>query len=68
MALRLVGRIGIAVLPKQAHLAGINLYERECGADGRRLAGTVRAYKADNLTGLYGKCDIAQRKAVTYAA
>lgn len=67
-ALLFIGRIGIAALPKQVHLAGIELYESECGADGRCFTGAVCAHKADNLTGFYGECDIAQRKAITYAA
>ena len=61
-ALLLIGRIGIAALPKQAYLASIYLYEAERGTDGRCLAGAVCAHKANNLAGLYGKCDIAQRK------
>ena len=67
-ALELIGRIDIAALSKQTHLAGIELYEPERGANGSRLAGAVCAHKADNLTGFYGECDIAQRKAITYAA
>ena len=67
-ALLFIGCVGIAALSKQMHLAGIELYKPERGADGRCLAGAVCAHKADNLTGFYGECDIAQRKAVTYAA
>lgn len=66
--LLLIGRIGIAALPKQAYLASIYLYEAERGTDGRCLAGAVCAHKANNLAGLYGKCDIAQRKAVAHPA
>ena len=59
VALCLAGRIGIAALAKQLHLAGIELYEPERGANGRCLAGAVCAHKADNLAGLHGECDIA---------
>ena len=55
MALRFIGRVGATALPKQVHLAGIELYESECGADGRCFTGAVCAHKADNLTGFYGE-------------
>lgn len=60
VALRLVGRVGVAVLPKQVHLAGIELYKPERGANGRCLAGAVCAHKANNLAGLHGERDITQ--------
>ena len=59
VALCLAGRVGVAALPKQVHLAGIELYEPERGANGRCFAGAVCAHKADDLTGLHGECDIA---------
>ena len=59
MALCLAGRVGAAVLPKQVHLAGIELYESERGANRRCLTGAVCAHKANNLAGLHGECDIA---------
>ena len=46
MALRLVGRVGVAALSKQMHLAGIELYKPERGTNGRCLAGAVCAHKA----------------------
>ena len=39
MALRFIGRVGATALPKQVHLAGIELYKPKRGANGRRLAG-----------------------------
>lgn len=59
MALRLVGHVGVAALPKQVHLAGIELYKPERGANRRCFAGAVCAHKADDLAGLHGECDIA---------
>ena len=59
VALRLVGRVGVAALSKQMHLAGIELYKPERGTNGRCLAGAVCAHKADNLAGLHGERDIA---------
>ena len=59
-ALLFIGCVDIAALSKQIHLAGIELYKPERGANGRGFAGAVCAYKADNLTRLYGECDIAQ--------
>ena len=60
VALRLVGRVGVAALSKQMHLAGIGLYKPKRGANGRRLAGAICAHKANDLAGLHGKCDVAQ--------
>ena len=68
MALRLIGRVGVTALPKQVHLAGIELYKPESSANGRCLAGTVSAHKANNLAGLHGEHDITQRKTVAHAA
>lgn len=51
MALRFIGRVGATALPKQVHLAGIELYKPERGANGRCLAGAVCAYKANDLPG-----------------
>ena len=68
MALRLIGRVGATALPKQVHLAGIKLYKPKRGANGRRLAGAICAHKANDLAGLHGKRDVAQRKAVAYSA
>ena len=56
------------MLPKQAHLAGIELDKPERGANGRRLAGTVGTNKADDLARLHGKRDVAQRKAIAHMA
>lgn len=58
-ALHFTGCVGAAVLPKQVHLAGIELYKPERGANGRCLAGAVCAHKANNLAGLHGERDIA---------
>jgi len=68
MALRPIGRVGATVLPKQVHLAGIELYKPERGSNRRGFAGTVGTNKADNLAGFHGKRDVAQRKAVAYSA
>ena len=68
VVLRLVGCVCIAALSKQMHLAGIELYKPKRGANGRRLAGAICAHKADDLARLHGKRDVAQRKAVAYAA
>ena len=63
MALRLIGRVGATALPKQVHLAGIELYKPERG-----FAGAVGTHKADNLAGLHSECDITQRKTVAHTA
>ena len=68
MALRLIGRVGATALPKQVHFAGIELYKPERGSNRRGFAGTVGTNKADDLAGLHGKRDVAQRKAVAYSA
>ena len=68
VALRLVGCVGIAALSKQMYLAGIELYKPERGANGRCLAGAVCAHKADDLAGIHGKRDVAQRKTVAHTA
>ena len=68
MALRFIGRVGATVLPKQLHLAGVELYKPERGSNGRCLAGAVCAHKADDLARLHGKRDVAQRKAVAHTA
>lgn len=60
VALRLVGCVSVAVLPKQVHLSGIELYKPKRGANGRRLAGAICAHKANDLAGLHGKRDVAQ--------
>ena len=67
-ALRFIGRVGATVLPKQVHLAGIELYKPERGSNRRGFAGPVGTNKADNLAGFHGKRDVAQRKAVAYSA
>ena len=67
-ALRFIGRVGATALPKQVHLADIEFDKPKRGANSRRLAGTVYAHKADNLTGLHGKRDVAQRETVAHAA
>lgn len=68
VALRLVGRVGVAALSKQMHLAGIELYKPKRGANGRRLAGAICAHKANDLAGLHGECDHSQRKTVAHMA
>lgn len=68
VALRLVGRVGVAALSKQMHLAGIELYKPKRGANGRRLAGAICAHKANDLAGLHGECDHSQRKTVAHTA
>ena len=68
MALRLVGRVGVAALSKQMHLAGIELYKPERGSNRRCFASTVGTNKADDLARLHGKRDVAQRKAVAHTA
>ena len=59
VALRLIGRVGATALPKQVHLAGIELYKPERGANGRCLVGAVCAYKANDLAGLHSERDVA---------
>lgn len=61
-ALRFIGRAGATALPKQVHLAGIELYKPESSSNGRRLAGAICAHKADDLAGLHSERDITQRK------
>lgn len=68
MALRFIGRVGATALPKQVHLAGIELYKPERGSNRRGFAGAVCAHKANNLAGFHGKRDVAQRKAVAHTA
>lgn len=68
MALRPIGRVGATALPKQVHFTGIELYKPERGANRRCFAGTVCAYKADDLARLHGKRDVAQRKAIAHMA
>lgn len=68
MALRLIGRVGAIALPKQVHLAGIELYKPERGSNRRGFAGAVGTHKADNLAGLHSECDITQRKTVAHTA
>lgn len=62
VALRLVGCVSVAVLPKQVHLSGIELYKPKRGANGRCLAGAVCAHKANDLAGLHGKRDVVEEK------
>lgn len=66
--LRLIGRVGATALPKQVHLAGIELYKPESSSNGRRLAGAICAHKADDLAGLHSERDITQRKTVAHTA
>ena len=66
--LRFIGRVGATALPKQVHLAGIELYKPERGSNCRGFAGAVCAHKANNLAGFHGKRDVAQRKAVAHTA
>ena len=68
MTLCLAGRVGVAVLSKQMHLAGIELYKPERGTNGRCLAGAVCAHKANDLAGLHSERDITQRKTVAHTA
>ena len=67
-ALRFTGYVGATALPKQVHLAGIELYKPERGSNRRGFAGAVCAHKANNLAGFHGKRDVAQRKAVAHTA
>ena len=60
MALRLIGRVGAAVLSKQVHLAGIEFDKPKCGSNRRGFAGAVCAHKANDLAGLHDKRDVAQ--------
>lgn len=68
VTLCLAGRVGVAVLSKQMHLAGIELYKPERGTNGRCLAGAVCAHKANDLAGLHSERDITQRKTVAHTA
>ncbi len=61
-ALRLIGRVGATVLPKQVHLAGIELDKPERGANGRCLC-RHRWHQQSRQSGrAHGKRDVAQRK------
>lgn len=64
MALATHRRVGATALPKQVHLAGIELYKPERGSIVVVLPGAVGTHKADNLAGLHSECDITQRKTV----
>ena len=66
-ALRFTGCVGATALPKQVHLAGIEFDKPKRGSNRRCFAGTVGTNKADDLAGLHGKRDVAQRKAVAYS-
>lgn len=68
VTLCLAGRVGATALPKQVHLADIEFDKPKRGANSRRLAGTVYAHKADDLAGIHGKRDVAQRKTVAHTA
>ena len=68
MALRLIGRVGATTLPKQVHFAGIEFDKPKRDANGRGFAGAICAHKANDLAGLHGKRDVAQRKTVAHTA
>lgn len=68
MPLRFTGCVGATALPKQVHLAGIEFDKPESGSNRRCFASAICAHKANNLAGLHGKRDVAQRKAVAYSA
>ena len=66
--LRFIGRVGATALPKQVHFAGIELYKPKRGANRRRFASAICAHKTNDLAGLHGKRDVAQRKTVAHTA
>ena len=66
--LRLIGRVGATALPKQVHVAGIELDKPESSSNRRCFASTVGTNKADDLARLHSERDITQRKTVAHTA